>query len=231
MSELAVAPQVVELLSDEQIESVRTQAAGGGAPCLHCGSAIDGDAALVLVVDSARRRVAARLSHPGCGPSDVIEGEIADPAEARIAARWASFTMPGVPLLVLEPSGGVWTDEERPAILRMLERLGFGAARNALDSELFATGSGPAPVSERLALVRRGSDLVLFLDGEEKLELLPGALEGSWAELAERTGGALVIAAEGLGIDADAPLALEALLPALLGRGVAAWLELEARDA
>ncbi|UJA19803.1 hypothetical protein HJD18_05995 [Thermoleophilia bacterium SCSIO 60948] len=229
MNELSVAPQVVELLSDEQIESVRTQAASGGAPCLHCGADIDGDAALVLVVDSARRRVAARLSHPGCGPSDVIEGEIADPSDARIAARWASFTMPGVPLLVLEPSGGVWTDEERPAILRMLERLGFGPARDALDSELFATGTGPPPRSDRLTLTRRGpdrADLALILDSDEELELLPGAAHGDWIALGEDRRGALVLAAEGLGIDAGRPLALETLLPDLIERGLAAWVEL-----
>lgn len=226
MSDLAVAPQVIELLSDEQIESVRSQAASGDAPCLRCGAPIDGDAALVLVVDNARRRVAARLSHPGCGPSEVLEGDVGALSEARVAARWASFTMPGVALLVLESSGGVWTDEERPAILRMLERLGFGPARAALDSRLFATGSGEPSRSDRLALVRRGADLALVLDSAEELDLLAGAASGDWIELASSRGGALVLAAEDLEIDTGRPLALELLLPVLIERGIAAWLEL-----
>lgn len=224
--EIDVAPQVGELLSDEQLDSVRSQAESGRARCLNCATPVARQAALVLVVDSDRRRVAARLAHPGCCASRVIEAELGDPPEARLAYRWATFSLPGVALLVLESRGGVWTDEQRPAILRMLERLGFESARIALDSRLFLTGEQDVPRAPELILRPLGEDLAVELAGGEQLDLLPSAAAGAWWAQAQEAAGALVVAGDALGLPTQGAIAFEALVDQLLARGVGAWVAL-----
>jgi len=226
---LAVAPQVRELLSDEQIAAVELQVATGEAPCLRCGETIDPDlaeASVVLIVDPAPRRAAVRVSHAGCGPSLVAEAELPGPADARLAERWASFVLPGVPLVVLQADAGVWADESRPALIAMLRGLGFDDAREAFDSDLFATGVGAPPRAGGLELVATGDDAAIRRADGEVLEELPGLIAGSWAELALSSGGALIAIGSTLGLPADGAIGFDALLAVLLERAVAAWVPL-----
>lgn len=102
-----------------------------------------------------------RVSHAGCGPSLVAEAELPGPGEARLAERWAAFLLPRVPLVALQAVAGVWTGEREPALFSMLRGLGFESAREALDSDLFATGVGSAPRASGLALAVDGADLEL----------------------------------------------------------------------
>jgi len=226
---LAVAPQVEELLSDEQLASVEAQVATGEAPCIRCGQAIDpelDEASVVLVVDSGPRRAAVHVSHAGCGPSIVAEAELPGPGEARLAERWAAFVLPRVPLVALQAVAGVWTGEREPALFSMLRGLGFESAREALDSDLFATGVGPAPRASGLTLAVEGRDLELRLDSGETLESLPGIAAGRWAEQVEERGGALIAVGAALDLPSEGGIAFEAVLPNLLERAVAAWVPL-----
>lgn len=226
---LAVAPEVRELLSDEQIAAVAIQVETGEAPCLRCGETIDpelGEASVVLMVDPGPRRGAVRVSHLACGPSVVAEAELPGPADARLAERWAGFVLPGVPLVVLQADAAIWTGEERPALIGMLRKLGFEAARESFDSDLFATGVGAPARADGLELVAAGADLLMRLSGGEDLEVLPGIVEGAWAELCTAKGGALLAIGPSLGLPTEGSIAFDALLPVLLERAVAAWLPL-----
>jgi len=226
---LEVAPQVAELLSDEQLSHLHAQAASGEpALCVRCEQVIephpDEIATLVLVSDPQTRGAAAQLSHEACGPSDVVQGEVPDPGYARLAWRWATFVLPRVPLVVLETQGGAWTDEAQPALLRMLESLGFGPAADAFDSSLFATGEGEVPRAETLVLSIEGDEVIIRTDRGDVLETLPGAFEGEWARLVSELGGALVAVSDAAALpESGEPLAFEVVLPRLLERGIAAW--------
>lgn len=225
------APEVRELLSDEQLEAVDLQAAGGEAPCMHCGEAIDpslGPAEVLLLVDSGRRRAAVRLSHGGCGMSAVVEAEIEEPSPARLAERWAAFPLPRVPVIVLQARADVWADEERPALMRMLGELGFEGAREALDSELFATGVGAPPSTQALSLRITGNDLALVLAEGTVLETLPGAAVDPLLGQVTEIGGAVFLIGSELGLpeDGDGLLTFEELLPVLLERAIGAFVPL-----
>lgn len=227
--QLEVAPQVAELLSDEQLSHLHAQATSGEpALCVRCGEVIEPDpeeiATLVLVSDPRTRRAAAQLSHEACGPSAAVEGDVPDPSHARLAWRWATFVLPRVPLVVLETQGGAWTDEAQPALLRMLESHGFGPARDAFDSSLFATGTGEVPRAKALSLSTERDEVVIRTDAGDVLDILPGAFEGEWARLVTWLGGALVAVSDAAALpEPGDPLAFEDLLPRLLDRGVAAW--------
>lgn len=229
---LEVAPQVAELLSDEQLAHLHAQAESGEpALCVRCESVIEPEpsevATLVLVSDPVSRRAAAQLSHEACGPSAIVEGEVPDPGYARLAWRWATFVLPRVPLIVLETQGGAWTDEEQPALLRMLEAVGFADARSAFDSNLFATGEGEPPRTQDVVLSRQDNELIIRTTDGDVLDSLPGALDGHWAEIVLEAKGALVAVSDSVGLpEAGQPLAFEDLLPHLLERGVAAWVRL-----
>lgn len=226
---LTVAPEVQELLSDAQIEAVEVQVRTGRAPCLRCGGAIDpslGDAAVILIVDPSPRRAAVRVSHEGCGPSVVAEAALPGPAEARLAERWASFVLPAVPLVVLQSDAAVWADEHGPALTAMLRGLGFEDAREAFDSDLFASGVGAPPRGRGIGLVALGADLGLRLADGQEIEALPGVLTGVWAELARSRAGALVAIGPTLGLPEEGGIGFDELLPVLLDRTVAAWLPL-----
>lgn len=229
---LAAAPEVRELLSDEQIAAVEVQVASGEAPCMRCGEPIDpeiSEASVVLIVDPRPRRAAVRVSHTGCGPSLVVTAELPGPGDARLAERWASFVLPGsplVPVLVLQADAGVWTDEERPALISMLRDLGFDRAREAFDSNVFATGVGSPPRADGLTLIADGADLLVRLASGEALEVLPGAVAADWGEALARRGGALVAVGPGLGLPSEGGIGFDELLPTLLERAVAAWVRL-----
>lgn len=229
--QLEVAPQVAELLSDEQLSHLHAQAASGEAAlCVRCDQVIEPDAdelaTLVLVSDPETRRAAAQLSHAACGPSAVVEGEVADPGYARLAWRWATFVLPRVPLVVLETQGGAWTDEEQPALLRMLEDLGFAEASVAFDSSLFATGKGEPPRAQALAISIEGTEVIIRTTDGDVLDTLPGAYEGEWARLVAESGGALVAVSDAAALpEAGEPLAFDLVLPRLLERGIAAWVD------
>ena len=60
--------------------------------------------------------------------------------------------------MVLQADAGVWADEGRPALIAMLRGLGFDDAREAFDSDLFATGVGAPPRAGGLELVATGAD-------------------------------------------------------------------------
>lgn len=227
---LAVAPQVRELLSDAQIAAVEVQVETGEAPCLRCGDAIDpelGEASVVLIVDPGPRRAAVRVTHAGCGPSVVTEAELPDPGDARLAERWAAFVLPGVPVAVLQADAGVWAGEDRPALIEMLRALGFEGAREAFDSNLFATGVGAPPTATGLELLLNGADLVVRMDDGEPLEVLPEIASGQWAELLSAKGGALIAIGPSLALPTGGAIAFDALLPTLLDRAVAAWVPLD----
>lgn len=229
--QLEVAPQVAELLSDEQLGHLHAQAASGEpALCVRCEQVIEPEpeevATLVLVSDPVSRRAAAQLSHEACGPSAVLRGEVPDPGYARLAWRWATFVLPRVPLVVLETQGGAWTDEEQPALLRMLEGIGFRPAKEAFDSSLFATGDGAVPRAEDLSLSRQGDELIVRTAAGDVLDSLPGAAAGAWADLLAESGGALVAVSDNASLpESGQPLAFDELLPRLLERGIAAWVE------
>ncbi len=224
---LALAPEVRELLSDAQIEAVDVQVRTGEAPCIRCGETIDPElstATVVLIVDPGPRRAAVRVSHESCGPSIVTEAELPGPAEARLAERWASFVLPTVPLVVLQSDAAVWTDERQPALTTMLRGLGFEAAREAFDSDLFASGVGAPPIASGVELAPNGVDLSIRLDEGQEIEVLPGVLAGEWAQLARGRHGALVAIGSALGLPTEGGIALGELMPVLLDRAVAAWL-------
>lgn len=226
---LELAPQVRELLSDEQIAAVQIQVDSGEAPCLRCGETIDPaleKASVVLIVDPGPRRAAVRVSHPGCGPSVVAEAELPGPADARLAERWASFVLPGVALLVLQSDAAVWTGEEQPALTSLLRSLGFDASREAFDSNLFATGVGDSPRASGLELVAEGNDLLVRLSGGETLEVLPELMAGQWADVARSNGGALVAIGPTLAVPREGRIGFDELLPVLLERALAAFVAL-----
>ena len=226
---LSLAPQVEELLSDEQIAAVDVQVASGEAPCVRCGETIDPDlgaASVVLIVDPAPRRAAVRVSHAGCGPSVVAEAELPGPADARLAERWAAFELPGLALAALQSDAGVWIGEQRPALIGMLEKLGFDAAREALDSDLFATGVGAPPVASGLELAADGDDLLIRLAPDTVIEALPGLMRGRWSDLARERRGALIAVGPALGIPTEGGIGFDEVLPALLERAVAAFVPL-----
>ena len=220
-----------ELLSDEQIATAELLARSGDAVCLGCGTTLDpsvSDAAVVLLVDESRRRAAVRVAHPGCLESAVVTADLDDPpGPARMAERWAAFVLPRVPLLVLETRADIWTSEDRPALHEMLIELGFEPARELLDSDLFATGVGKPPTARGLTITPREADAILALDRGAVLETLPGALAGGLGDLAAERGGVAVALGVGLGLpdgSSSAPLTFEELLPALLDRGLGAFL-------
>lgn len=229
---LEVAPEVAELLSDEQLGHLRAQAESGEAAlCVRCEEVIepepDEPATLVLVSDPQSRRAAAQLSHAACGPSAVVEGAVPEPGHARLAWRWATFVLPRVPLVVLETRGGAWTDEEQPALMRMLEGLGFEPAGRAFDSDLFATGQGAAPRADELVLSVDRQDLIVRSEAGDVLDVLPGAVAGPWGDLLAGSYGALVAISDIAGLPEEGqPLAFDELLPRLLERGLAAWVGL-----
>ncbi len=226
---LLVDPQVKELLSDEQLAAVEVQVATGEAPCIRCGETIDpelSEAAVVLIVDPKERRAAVRVSHEGCGPSVVTEAELPGPADARLAERWAAFELPGLAFAALQSDAAVWTGEQRPALVEMLTDLGFDKAREAFDSDLFATGVGTAPIATGVELVAAGPDLEIRLESGDVLESLPGLAEGRWLQNASERGGALIAIGPALGIPLEGGVAFEELLPALLDRAVAAFVPL-----
>lgn len=230
---LEIAPQVRELLSDEQIAAVDLQVETGQAPCVLCGEPIDpelGAASVVLIVDPGPRRAAARVSHVGCGPSVVTEAQLPEPGDARLAERWASFVLPGVPVIVLQADAAIWTGEREPALLTMLRDLGFERGREAFDSELFATGVGPPPRTDALRLGLNGEDLVLSLVAAEALEVLPGIATGQWGALLTERKGALIAVGSDLGLPDSGGIAFDDLLPVLLERTLAAWVTLRARE-
>lgn len=224
-----VAPEVGELLSDEQLLAVEAQVATGEAPCIHCGETIDpeiSDATVILIVDPASRRAAVRVSHGACGDSIVTEAELPGPADARLAERWAAFELPGLAFAVLQSDAGVWTGEERPALVEMLTDLGFDGAREAFDSDLFATGVGAPPVAAGVELVAAGEEIDIRLSSGDVLETLPGLAVGRWIELAGERGGALIAIGPTLGIPSEGGVGFEELLPAMLERAVAAFVPL-----
>lgn len=229
---LELAPQVREMLSDEQIAAVQVQVDSGEAPCLRCGERIDPAAeqaaSVLLIVDPAERRAAVRVSHAGCGPSVVAEAELPGPTDARLAERWVSFVLPGVPLVALQADAGVWTGEHQPALMTMLEALGFDSAREAFDSDLFATGVGAPPTADGLELIRDGADLVIGLRDGDALEVLPDILGGPWGELLDERGGALVAIGPTLGLPkpGEEGIGFDQLLVVLVERAVAAFVRL-----
>ncbi len=228
---LTVAPEVRELLSDPQIEAVARQVETGEAPCVRCGEPIDpglGGTSVVLIVDPGPRRAAVRVSHEGCGPSIVTEASLPGPVAARLAERWAAFTLPRVPLVVLQADAAVWTDEDRPALMAMLRDLGFDDAREAFDSDLFATGVGAPPVARGIGLAAAGDDLEVRLADGTGLEALPGLFGGDWAASAEGLGGALLAIGPTLGLPDSGGIGFDELLPVLLDRAIAAWVGFEA---
>lgn len=229
---LEVAPEVAELLSDEQLGHLRAQASSGEpALCVRCEAVIEPDpaseATLVLVADPERGRAAAQLSHAGCGPSAVVRGEVPEPGYARLAWRWATFVLPRVPVVVLETQGGAWTDEEEPALMRMLEGAGFAPATIAFDSSLFATGEGEAPRAPEIVLSVEDRSLIVRTAAGDILDELPEAVQGHWGDLLLESGGALVAVSDAAALpEAGEPLSFDDLQPRLLERGVAAWVEL-----
>ena len=226
---LDVAPEVAELLSDEQLTSVAQQVASGEAPCIRCGGRIEpklGEASVVLVVDPAPRRAAVRVSHAGCGPSVVTEAQLPGPGEARLADRWAAFVLPDLPFVAMQAVAGVWTGEREPALITMLRELGFEAAREALDSDLFATGVGPPPRARGLGLGIDAEDLLIRLASGDTLETLPGIATAQWGDLLAARGGALIAIGASLGLPDEGGIGFDELLPSLLDRAVAAWVPL-----
>ena len=230
---MLIADVVVELLSDEQLASVEAQARSGRAACVYCGATVDpelSDAAVVMLVDEARRRAAVRIAHPGCGDSDVLAADLGGaPAEARLAERWAAFVLPRVPVIVLEARAAVWADESGPALLQMLRGLGFEGARELFDSDLFATGVGAPPIARGLMAEIVDHDAVLTLAGGTVLETLPGAMDGGLAKLTAERGGLAVVIGTELGLPdpaAPEPLSFERLLPVLFDRAVGALVPL-----
>lgn len=228
---LLIAPAVAELLSDAQLDAVAAAVEGSQAECFHCNELIPESerAAVLLFVDPSSRGAAVRVCHAGCGESSVRQAAVGGPGPARLARRWAGFLLPGCPVLVLEAEASVWTDEEAPALVRMLQRLGFEPARAGLDSELFATGRGPAPTARGMRFTWNRERLELELAGGESLESFPGPLEPALLDAMERAGGALVIVASDLGIPLDEPLGLEEILPTLLDRAVGAFVPYASR--
>lgn len=228
---LTLAPEVEELLSDEQIAAIEVQVETGEAQCIRCGETIDpelSEASVVLMVDPAPRRAAVRVSHAACGPSVVTKADLPGPADARLAERWAAFELPGLALAVLQSDAGVWTSEQQPALVGMLRDLGFDRAREALDSDLFATGVGAPPVASGVELAAEGDDLLIKLASGDVLELLPGLMAGRWVDLVRERGGALIAVGPALGIPTEGGIGFEELLPALLDRAVAAFVLLAA---
>lgn len=229
---IEISAPVRELLSDEQIAAVELQAGSGAAACIHCGETIDpelSEIAVVMLVDPRRRRAAVRLAHGGCGESEVLHAEIADPSAARLAERWAAFVLPRVPLLVLQARADVWTDEQRPALLEMLGGLGFESARELLDSDLFATGVGGPPQAQGLELQIDGDDAALVLADGTVLETLPGALAGEIGGLTRERGGVAVAIGLEIGLPepaGDRILTFETVLPGLLERAIGAFVPL-----
>ena len=226
---LLVAAEVKELLSDEQLAAIEVQVETGEAPCIRCEETIDpelSDATVVLIVDSGSRRAAVRVSHEGCGPSTVIDAELPEPADARLAERWAAFELPGLAFAALQAVAGVWTDEERPALVGMLIDLGFDDAREAFDSDLFATGVGSPPAAAGVELHITAGEVEIRLSSGDVLESLPGLDSGRWADLVRERGGALIAIGPALGIPTEGGVGFEELFPALLDRAVAAFVPL-----
>lgn len=178
-------------------------------------------------MDPGPRRATVRVTHAGCGPSVVTEAELPDPGDARLAERWAAFVLPGVPVAVLQADAGVWAGEDRPALIEMLHALGFEGAREAFDSDLFATGVGSPPIATGVELLLNGADLVVRMNDGEPLEVLPEIASGQWAELFSAKGGALIAIGPSLALPTGGAIAFDALLPTLLDRAVAAWVPLD----
>lgn len=162
----------------------------------------------------------------------MVEASLPAPSDDRLAARWASFVLPGTPVLVMEAEAGTWMAEDRPALFELLRRLGFEPAREGLDSELFPTGVGEPPRAPGLLLRHSGDDLRLELSrGADDapvhtLETFPGAASGHWMDRVADRGGALVIVGGALGLPGEGGIGFDELLPALLERGLGAWVEL-----
>ena len=232
--EIDLAPEVRELLSDEQIAAVEADVRSTDTPCIHCGEPIDqelSDAAVVMLVDADRRRAAVRVAHAHCGDSAVLAADLPEPPDARLAERWAGFVLPRVPLLVLQARADLWADEQRPALLGMLESLGFEAARELLDSDLFATGVGEPPRARGLSArpSADGMDLDLVLTDGTVIETLPGAFREGLGDLIRERGGVALVLGTGLGLpepDTGPGVAFDALLPALLDRAIGAFVPL-----